>query len=57
MHKSRVMGERQEDLITTEAAGTLDGLFHERVHRSPEQVAYRNYDRVAAEWVLSLIHI
>jgi long-chain acyl-CoA synthetase len=51
MHKSRIMSDQQEDLITAEAASTLDGLFHERVHRSPEQVAYRNYDRSAGGWV------
>ena len=30
------MSDWQEDLITTEAAGTLDGLFEERVRRTPE---------------------
>ncbi|MEY6432666.1 long-chain fatty acid--CoA ligase [Thioalkalicoccus limnaeus] len=39
-----------EDLIAVEQAVTLDGLFLQRVHRSPERVAYRHYDRGAAEW-------
>jgi len=39
-----------EDLITAEAAGTLDGLFRQRVHRTPDRVAYRAYDRAARQW-------
>ena len=30
--------------ITPEQAGTLSGLFYERVRRSPERIAYRYYD-------------
>ncbi|MDT8387272.1 MAG: AMP-binding protein [Thiogranum sp.] len=44
------MSERQEDLIGAEAAGTLDGLFLERVHRTPELIAYRNYIRQTGQW-------
>ena len=33
------------DIIPVEVAGTLDDLFRERVRRSPEGVAYRDYDR------------
>ena len=33
-----------------EIAGTLDGLFRERVRRSPQKVAYRDYDRSAGKW-------
>jgi long-chain acyl-CoA synthetase len=33
-----------------EGARTLDGLFFQRVRRSPDRPAYRNYDRVAGEW-------
>ena len=40
----------QEDLITVEAAGTLDGLFAERVHRSPDTLAYRNFDKTDKCW-------
>src|SRR5690348_10656673 len=43
---------RQElaDIIPAEAAGTLDGLFRERVRRSPQAVAYRDYDRIGGKW-------
>lgn len=44
------MGQGTVDLITTEEAGTLYGLFRERVRRSPDKVAYRNYDRDANDW-------
>jgi long-chain acyl-CoA synthetase len=39
-----------EDLIPLERAQTLDGLFVQRVQRSPEAVAYSNYDRQAKQW-------
>ena len=45
------MARPVRDLITAEQAGTLYGLFRERVRRSPEAVAYRNYDRDAKRWV------
>lgn len=45
------MNEWQEDLITAEAAGTLDGLFFERVHRTPDLVAYRSHDKASGGWV------
>ncbi|HED17985.1 MAG TPA: long-chain fatty acid--CoA ligase, partial [Gammaproteobacteria bacterium] len=45
------MSEWQEDLITAEAAGTLDGLFFERVHRTPDQIAYRSHDKLTGSWV------
>jgi long-chain acyl-CoA synthetase len=38
------------DIIPVEIAGTLDGLFRERVRRSPEAVAYRDYDRSSGKW-------
>ena len=44
------MTDWQEDLITVEAAGTLDGLFAERVHRSPDALAYRNFDKTGNCW-------
>jgi long-chain acyl-CoA synthetase len=34
-----------EDLIPVEQAGTLDGLFVQRVKRSPDRVAYRFHER------------
>ncbi|MGD2019439.1 MAG: AMP-dependent synthetase/ligase [Thiohalocapsa sp.] len=39
-----------EDLIPIDRARTLDGLFHQRVRRSPERVAYRWFDRSANDW-------
>jgi len=39
-----------EDVITAEAARTLDGLFRMRVHRSPDRPAYRNFDKATGEW-------
>jgi len=45
------MNEWQEDLITAEAAGTLDGLFHQRVRRSPDRVAYQCFDPATRGWV------
>ncbi len=36
--------------ITPEQAGTLAGLFRERVRRSADAVAYREYDADAAAW-------
>ncbi|SEP39057.1 long-chain fatty acid--CoA ligase [Nitrosovibrio sp. Nv6] len=38
------------DIIPVETARTLDGLFRERVRRSPEMVAYRDYDRSSGKW-------
>jgi len=38
------------DLITVEQAGTLSGLFYERVQRSPDKVAYRYYDTSTDSW-------
>ena len=39
-----------EDLISVEDARTLDGLFWQRVHRSPRRTAYRWFERSAGEW-------
>jgi len=38
------------DYISPEAVLTLDGLFHERVRRSPHHVAYRYFDEAAGGW-------
>ena len=38
------------DVIPPEAAKTLDGLFQERVRRSPNALAYRNFDESSATW-------
>ena len=38
-------------LISAAQAGTLDGLFRERIAQSPHQVAYRHFDRETKRWV------
>jgi long-chain acyl-CoA synthetase len=38
------------DIITPESAATLSGLFHERVRRSPDAVAYRYFDAEHRAW-------
>lgn len=45
------MNQRVVDYMSPEAVLTLDGLFHERVKRSPQQVAYRYFDEEAAAWL------
>ena len=40
-----------EDLIPLQQARTLDGLFYQRVLRSPDELAYRHYDRRKKAWV------
>lgn len=44
------MREFHENLISADEAGTLDGLFAVRVHRSAQRLAYRSYDRVRKQW-------
>ncbi|MFP4495719.1 MAG: AMP-dependent synthetase/ligase [Halochromatium sp.] len=44
------MNQWSEDLISVERAGTLDGLFHQRLHRSPDRPAYQWFDRAADDW-------
>jgi long-chain acyl-CoA synthetase len=39
-----------KDIIPLEAAGTLDGLFRERVRRTPDSPAYRGFDSVRGAW-------
>ena len=41
----------QTDVIPVEVAKTLDGLFRERVCRSPQSIAYRDYDVTAEKWI------
>ena len=38
------------NLITPEEAGTLFGLFYERVQRTPENLAYRFFDDMSKTW-------
>ncbi|AKH20891.1 AMP-dependent synthetase/ligase [Sedimenticola thiotaurini] len=44
------MNQWSEDLISVEQARTLDGLFQQRVKRSPDRLAYRHYDRHTKAW-------
>jgi long-chain acyl-CoA synthetase len=44
------MQKFHENLITTEEAVTLDGVFARRLHRSPDGLAYQFYDRDSREW-------
>ncbi|HXF65887.1 MAG TPA: long-chain fatty acid--CoA ligase [Burkholderiales bacterium] len=44
------MGQAASHLIPVEAAVTLDGLFRERVRRTPELVAYRAYNEPHRNW-------
>ena len=39
-----------QHVITVDTACTLDGLFRERVKRTPEAVAYRDYNQQHANW-------
>jgi long-chain acyl-CoA synthetase len=39
-----------EDLIPLDRTRTLDGLFYQRVRRSPERDAYRWFDRAEQRW-------
>src|SRR5210317_107092 len=39
-----------EDIISTEIAGTLDGLMVERVRRTPDNTAYRHFDADSKTW-------
>jgi long-chain acyl-CoA synthetase len=41
----------KEDVIDPQQAGTLHGLFLERVRRSPDKEAYRHFDATRNEWV------
>ncbi len=45
------MSQWHEDLISVEEAGTLDGLFARRVRRSPDDEAYRSFDRATQTWI------
>ncbi|HYQ70923.1 MAG TPA: long-chain fatty acid--CoA ligase [Gammaproteobacteria bacterium] len=39
-----------EDIISTEYAGTLDGLLYQRIQRTPDTMAYRSFDAEARIW-------
>ncbi|MBK1621035.1 long-chain fatty acid--CoA ligase [Lamprobacter modestohalophilus] len=44
------MNRWSEDLISVERASTLDGLFHQRLRRSPDRAAYQWFDRTSESW-------
>lgn len=45
------LSEWNEDLISPDSVGTIDGMFVERVRRSGDCIAYKSYDREARCWV------
>lgn len=47
---TKVLRQNVVDYISPEAVVTLDGLFHERVRRSSQCVAYRYFDEGLGEW-------
>ncbi len=44
------MKEDTRSRISANVAGTLDGLFRERVYQSPERTAYKYFERQSGEW-------
>lgn len=44
------MPDATQHIVTVEQAGTLDGLFRERVARTPTAVAYRDYNQQHGNW-------
>ena len=44
------MAQTASHLIPVETAVTLDGLFRERVKRTPDSVAYRAYNESHSNW-------
>ncbi len=44
------MSRRQTDVIDLDTARTLDGLFRERVRRSPDSLAYKSFSKDAKSW-------
>ena len=44
------MSDAMDHVISVEAAGTLDGLLRERVKRTPDAVAYRDYNAQHSNW-------
>ena len=44
------MPDAMDHVISVAAAGTLDGLLRERVKRTPDAVAYRDYNAQHANW-------
>jgi len=44
------MEKDTDSVISADLAGTLDGLFRERVQRTPDAIAYTVYNRKQKEW-------
>jgi long-chain acyl-CoA synthetase len=44
------MDQWTEDIISADKAGTLDGLFVQRIRRTPDLTAYRSFNPVSKEW-------
>jgi long-chain acyl-CoA synthetase len=44
------MSDWTEDIVSAEIAGTLDGLFYQRVRRTPDSTAYRSFDSAGKQW-------
>jgi len=45
------MANETLDVISMEEAGSLPGLFQQRVKRTPETLAYRHFDAAQSRWV------
>ncbi len=45
------MSSEKVDGISADEAGTLAGLFRERVKRTPNAIAYRQYDEANGQWM------
>ena len=45
------MSYNDMDGISADEAGTLAGLFRERVKRTPNAIAYRQYDKASEQWL------
>jgi long-chain acyl-CoA synthetase len=43
--------KKETDYISAEQAGTLYGLFRERLSRSPDHIAYQSYSSETKDWV------
>jgi len=40
-----------DNIISPHQAVTLDGLFYERVQKTPDKVAYVQYDKISQQWI------
>jgi long-chain acyl-CoA synthetase len=49
-HAAAPAGAGAAHIVPVDEAGTLDGLFRERVRRTPDLVAYRHFNEPHANW-------